>query len=89
MGSSSSAPPPDLAALTDLSTLSISSAPAPIMPTVNTSSLKVSQMGHAPVGGDDDDDDNAFVMGGAVGAGLTPLGPAPAAPPPPPPPGGW
>ena len=37
-------------------------------------------------GGSGDDDDNGFVMGGAIGAGLEPLGPAPAAPPPPPPP---
>lgn len=83
-------PPPDVSTLTDLSSLSISTAPVH-MPTVNTSSLKISQMASAQVGigGNDDDEDNAFVMGGAVGAGLTPLGPAPAAPPPPPPPGGW
>lgn len=85
-------PPPDVSTLTDLSSLPISAAPVPVMPSVNTSSLKISHMGSTPVGiGADDngDEDNAFVMGGAVGAGLTPLGPAPAAPPPPPPPGGW
>ena len=34
---------------------------------------------------DNDDSNNAFVMGGTMGSGLQPLGPAPAAPPPPPP----
>jgi ENTH domain len=38
------------------------------------------------VGGDDSAGDSGFVMGGSSGAGLFPLGPAPAAPPPPPPP---
>lgn len=78
---------PDVNQLTDLSTLSISSAPAPV-PAVNTSAIRVSQMSSAPIGGEDDDD-NAFVMGGSTGAGLVPLGPAPATPPPPPPPSGW
>jgi ENTH domain len=41
---------------------------------------------HHRVGGDDSAGDNGFVMGGSSGAGLFPLGPAPAAPPPPPPP---
>lgn len=36
--------------------------------------------------GDSGGDDDGFVMGGPMGAGLEPLGPAPAAPPPPPPP---
>ena len=36
--------------------------------------------------GDGDDEGGGFVMGGAAGAGLIPVGPAPAAPPPPPPP---
>lgn len=77
---------PDMNRLTDLSALSISSAPSSV-PVVNTSAIKVSQMGNTPVGGDGDGE-NGFVMGGSVGAGLTPLGPAPATPPPPPP-GGW
>uniref|UniRef100_A0A7S3L761 ENTH domain-containing protein n=1 Tax=Amphora coffeiformis TaxID=265554 RepID=A0A7S3L761_9STRA len=86
-GYSVGAPTPDVNKLTDLSVLSISSAPASV-PAVNTSAIRVSQMGSAPVGGEDDDD-NGFVMGGTTGAGLMPLGPAPATPPPPPPPGGW
>lgn len=36
--------------------------------------------------GDSDDSDNPWVMGGSTGAGLQPMGAAPAAPPPPPPP---
>jgi ENTH domain len=43
---------------------------------------------HHRVGGDGSAGDNGFVMGGSSGAGLFPLGPAPAAPPPPPPPSG-
>eukprot|EP00934_Nitzschia_sp_Nitz4_P002743 Nitzschia sp. Nitz4//scaffold119_size111653//109730//111403//NITZ4_004215-RA/size111653-processed-gene-0.178-mRNA-1//1//CDS//3329533911//2733//frame0 len=35
---------------------------------------------------DSNDDDNPWVMGGSVGAGLQPLGPAPSSAPPPPPP---
>ena len=80
-----SLPTPNVDALTDLSTLSTALPSAPAI-SVNTSSLKVSQLGMAPIGGNGDDDDNGFVMGGSVGAGLKPLGPAPAAPPPPPPP---
>jgi ENTH domain len=52
---------------------------------VGGSSLRVSA---APMGGDGDDSDNGFLMGGASGMGLNPLGEAPAAPPPPPPPPG-
>lgn len=77
---------PDISSLTDLSGLTISGGPVSMpMPAVDTSSLKVSQMAHAPIGDKDDDDDNPFVMGGKSGAGLKPLGPAPSAPPPPPP----
>jgi len=56
------------------------------VPVVNTSSLRVSAavdptIGHSSL----DDDDGGFVMGGAIGTGLEPVGPAPGAPPPPPP----
>lgn len=82
------APLPDVGRLTDLSGLSLSATPGtapPVLPNVNTSSIQV----HRHVVDDSGDDgDNAFVMGGTVGAGLQPLGPAPAAPPPPPPAGG-
>lgn len=82
-------PSPDMARLTDLSGLSISGVPPLQKPSVDTSSLKVSQLGSRPVGNNDEDEDNAFVMGGTTGAGLKSLGPPPAAPPPPPPPGSF
>ena len=60
-----------------------------IQVTYAATSLKISAQ-HTPPGwsvGDtvqyDDDDENGFVMGGTEGAGLEPLGAAPAAPPPP------
>jgi hypothetical protein len=83
--------PQSLYSLTDLSGLSLSSPATSSMPVpFANSSLKVSQLAHTAVGEHGDDDgDSAFVMGGGVGAGLNPLGAAPAAPPPPPPGGGF
>jgi hypothetical protein len=93
-------PSPNIDRLTDLSGLSLTglslSSPPPIIASTNTDSIKVSQLGNKAVGDGSmeagNDEDNGFVMGGNVGTGLQPLGPAPAAPPPPPPQptrGGW
>jgi hypothetical protein len=86
-------PPPapqSLYSLTDLSGLSLSAPANTSMPVpFANSSLKVSQLAHTAVGAHEDDGDAAFVMGGGAGAGLHPLGAAPAAPPPPPPGGGF
>jgi hypothetical protein len=63
---------------------SLAFAMAPLSTTApTTSTLRVSA---APPLGIDEGDDGGFLMGGAQGAGLQPLGHAPAAPPPPPPP---
>jgi hypothetical protein len=60
---------------------------ATAMPSYSTnSSWKVSAPSMPPAMNDNEDSDNGFVMGGTVGAGLEPAGPAPAAAPPPPPP---
>ncbi|KAL3925699.1 MAG: hypothetical protein SGILL_000231 [Bacillariaceae sp.] len=65
------------------------SVPSPALP----SNMVMPGSGHvAKAYGDignnngDEDNDNPWVMGGAVGTGLQPVGPAPGAPPPPPPP---
>ena len=68
---------------TGLSSFAIST-PAPAQSAA--SSLRVSSVVN-PISqsNNDDDDSGGFVMGGTVGTGLEPLGPAPGAPPPPPP----
>lgn len=63
-------------------------APQPFYAPTGGGSLKVSesQIPQTWSGADGgDDDENGFVMGGSAGAGLEPIGEAPAAPPPPPP----
>jgi hypothetical protein len=65
---------------------SLAFAMAPLSTSASTTSRSTLRVSAAPPMGIDEGDDGGFLMGGAQGAGLQPLGHAPAAPPPPPPP---
>jgi hypothetical protein len=75
-----------------LTALSFSQPPPPVPPPAVPAIMVAPGSGHvAKSYGDPGDkagevDENPWVMGGAVGTGLQPVGPAPGAPPPPPPP---